>query len=54
MLLFLYYFEDYYLWEVYPTIEVLTRVIMDVIAILFKVWQYHRWLDMDMQRIRVI
>ena len=42
MLLFLYYFEDYYLWEVYPTIEVLTRVIMDVIAIdpsiLAKTW----------------
>ena len=29
----LHYFEDYYLWEVYSTIEVLNRVVMDVIAL---------------------
>ena len=29
----LHYFEDYYLWEVYSTMEVLNRVVMDVIAL---------------------
>ena len=34
----LHYFEDYYLWEVYSTMEVLNRVVMDVIALpLFEV-----------------
>ena len=36
VLLFLHYFEDYYLWEVYSTIEVLSRGIMDVIATLIR------------------
>ena len=34
----LHYFEDYYLWEVYSTMEVLNRVVIDVIALpLFEV-----------------